>query len=38
MRGNNNNNNNNNNLILVPWQAGNCLTWDATVVDTLASS
>ena len=25
-------------LTHVPWQAGNCLTWDATVVDTLASS
>ena len=25
-------------LILVPWQAGKCLTWDATVVDTLTSS
>ena len=25
-------------LTLVPWQAGKCLTWDATVVDTLASS
>ena len=24
-------------LTLVPWQAGKCLTWDATVVDTLAS-
>ena len=27
-----------NGLTLVPWQAGKCLTWDATVVDTLASS
>ena len=25
-------------LTLVPRQAGKCLTWDATVVDTLASS
>ena len=25
-------------LTPVPWQAGKCLTWDATVVDTLASS
>ena len=25
-------------LTLVSWQAGKCLTWDATVVDTLASS
>ena len=25
-------------LTLVPWQAGKCLTWHATVVDTLASS
>ena len=25
-------------LTLVPWQAGKCLTWDATVVDTLTSS
>ena len=25
-------------LTKVPWQAGKCLTWDATVVDTLASS
>ena len=25
-------------LTLVPWQAGKCLTWNATVVDTLASS
>ena len=25
-------------LTLVPWQAGKCLTWDATVVDALASS
>ena len=25
-------------LTLVPWQAGKCLTWDAKVVDTLASS
>ena len=25
-------------LILVLWQAGKCLTWDATVVDTLAWS
>ena len=25
-------------LTLVPWQAGICPTWDATVVDTLASS
>ena len=25
-------------LTLGPWQAGKCLTWDATVVDTLASN
>ena len=25
-------------LNVFPWQAGKCLTWDATVVDTLASS
>ena len=25
-------------LTLVSWQAGKCLTWDATVVDNLASS
>ena len=25
-------------LTLVPWQAGRCLAWDATVVDTLAPS
>jgi hypothetical protein len=23
---------------LVPWQGGRCLTWDATIVDTLAAS
>ena len=27
-----------NGLTLFPWQAGKCLSWDATVVDTLASS
>ena len=25
-------------LTLVPWQNGRCLTWDATVVDSLAPS
>ena len=25
-------------LTLIPWQAGRCLTWDATVADTLAAS
>ena len=25
-------------LTLIPWQAGRCLAWDATVVDTLAAS
>ena len=25
-------------LTLVPWQGGRCLTWDATIVDTLAVS
>ena len=25
-------------LTLVPWQSGQCLTWDTTVVDTFASS
>ena len=25
-------------LTLIPWQGGRCLAWDATVVDTLATS
>ena len=25
-------------LTLVPWQGGRCLTWDTTIVDTLAVS
>jgi len=35
---NNNNNNGPDGLTLIPWQAGNPLTWDVTVVSTVADS